>query len=309
MFPTKENVAKGRLNLSKKAFEPYNISRLGNVLIENFVLEREINALKIMIYLAKVDVDIDIEKPLGFKKENSDLINFNICFHELCSYCNLDESTIRKNLKKIDSARLRIYKPEEEFARSIAIFTDIKIYGSKMQIEMKKEIFNELKKTLKDIKEKGFTQIKFVDRLMNLKSFNAFRMFILLNRIRDFKYQNKTLSLEELNGYFGLNYKTFKSLNQKVLKPLEEEFQNIIPFSYEPVYGINPGKGRKPLVGYKINYKAPDKIVAGENLIEDNLVESGEDIVNMIDELVELNQNKSPLQNAIANQRVNNENN
>ena len=295
MFPTKENVQKHKIesNLKKKKEIDKiknkgvdNFAKLGNLLIENFIKNKNIDTLKLIIYLAKLNTEFNnvVEK----MEDDNEIVNFEVPISEVSLFFNIKEKTLRNKLLKIQETKVSFYDKKEDGIFDGYIFPAIITKRDTLKIKMFKVIFKELKKDLQDIKEKGYTNIKFLDNLNKLKHFNAYRMYIFLNRIRDFKHKNTMLGLEDFNGYFDVNYKSLNEVKKNILKPLEYELKDSIPFSYEDVFDESvTGPGRKPLIGYKIIYKSPQLINDDfeEIPIEINSKSAADVISNTLDEI------------------------
>lgn len=274
MLPTKENIQKHKEevsnNIKNQSFD--NFANLGNLLIENFIKNKNLDTLKLIIYLAKLNTEFNnvIEK----MEDSNEIVNFEVPIEELCLFFNINRESFRKKLYKIRKTEVSFYCKEENGIFDGYVFPAMIIKKEVVKIKMFKIIFKELKKNLQDSKQKGYTNIKFLDRLNKLNKFNAYRMFIFLNRIRDYKYQNKTLNLDEFNGYFDVNYKNLKDIKKNILKPLEEDLKGLIPFSYEDVFDNTSSTGRKPLIAYKIIYKSIPSPKPKENIEETNISNS-----------------------------------
>jgi len=253
MFPTDGKKYKEKQVKKSLKQNIDNFANVGNLLIENFIKQKNIDALKLIIYLAKLNTEFN--NVIEIMEDENEIVTFEVPIDEICLFYKIEKSSFRGKIKKIRSTDFNYYDKIDEEEVFTTIFPEIRIKKDIVKIKMFKTLFKELKKNLQNIKEQGYTQIKFLDRLMKLKKFNAYRMFIFLNRIRDFKYQNKTFCLEEFNGYFEVNYKELKEIRKNILKPLEEDLKGTIPFSYEEVFDESTKIGRKPIVGYKIYYK------------------------------------------------------
>jgi plasmid replication initiation protein len=90
-----------------------------------------------------------------------------------------------------------------------------------------------------------------IKELMKLRKPHSVRMLALLNRISTYKTDDweipkrKRMTLEELNAFFGTNYKTWNKIEEKIIKPVKEELDahSKQSFIYEANYEAL-GRGR-----------------------------------------------------------------
>jgi plasmid replication initiation protein len=111
--------------------------------------------------------------------------------------------------------------------------------------------------------EERFTIID-VKNVMELESKYSIRMTMILEQVFGFKgspenwdvKQQKTFSLDELNGMFDTNYKRFADFERKILEPTKVEMddKSEISFSYTINKGYNSplDRGRPKALGVTI---------------------------------------------------------
>lgn len=83
---------------------------------------------------------------------------------------------------------------------------------------------------------------------MNIKNKHSLRLLALLCRMSEYSPdipKRKRMTLDELNLFFGVNYKKWNMLEKMILKPIKEELDNNskLSFIYEANYEIL-GRGR-----------------------------------------------------------------
>ena len=115
-------------------------------------------------------------------------------------------------------------------------------YTSKtIEIDMYKKILDLILEV-----EERFTTID-VKNVMELESIYSIRMVMILEQIFGFKgspenwdvKQQKTFSLDELNGMFGTSYKRYADFERNVLEPTRAEMDDKSEISFS--YTINKG--------------------------------------------------------------------
>jgi len=112
------------------------------------------------------------------------------------------------------------------------------------------DLYVRVAKMIIDVK-KNYTPMN-IKELMKLKKPHSVRMLALLNRIDTYKDKDnnsipkrKKMTLDELNAFFGVNYKKWNMLEKTILKPVKEELDvhTTKSFIYEANYEVL-GRGR-----------------------------------------------------------------
>ena len=239
-FNLQKGNAMATLSRKTKRKKPSNIVKVKNDLVEAFVKQNNLTALKILFYLA-YDKTID----------TSYLTRIKINTKQLCDYCNITVDTLKKSIRRMQKTSIS-WKDEraENFVSVIprANFT----YGGTLEIEMYQEVLA----MIRDVKSK-YTSVN-AEQLMMLKSKHSARMILLLEMIKGFDPEIpklKRYDLDELNALFGTNYKRMGQFEQEVLKKAKEDLDANAKISFE--YDINYDKeadtvGRAKAVGATI---------------------------------------------------------
>lgn len=237
--------------LSRKKEKPTvnNLVKIKNQLIEAFVKKSNLTALKILFYLAK-DCSIVPEA-------ESTKITLNT--KQLCEYCNIDEKTLKRNVKQMTETSVSF---TDEFGESfMSVIPKAKFnYSGKLEIL----IFREVLGMVVEVKNK-FTTID-AKQIMKLSSKHSVRMLMLLEMISNFHRvedgvrielpKRKTYELEELNLLFGTSYPRLGEFEREILKKVKEELDNNskLSFLYEIEYDKKPeSKGRPKAVRVTID--------------------------------------------------------
>lgn len=237
--------------LSRKKEKPVtnNLVKIKNSLIEAFVKKSNLTALKILFYLAK---DCSIAPDAESTK-----ITLNT--KQLCDYCNIDEKTLKRNVRQMTETSISI---TDEFSESfMSVIPKAKFgYSGKLELLM----FREVLEMVVEVKNK-YTTID-AKQIMKLGSKHSVRMLMLLEMIANFNRmedsviielpKRKYYELEELNLLFGTNYKRLGQFEKEVLEKVKEELDNAskLSFIYEIEYDKKPeAKGRPKAVGVTID--------------------------------------------------------
>ena len=219
-----------------------NIVKIKNDLVESFVKQNNLTALKILFYIA-----YDCEKvPAG------DIIKIKMNTKDICEYCKVDIKTITRNLEQMQ--KTSISWTDEKSKSFVSVLPKCHIeFGGNIEITMFKEVIQ----MIVDVKSK-YTSIN-AEQLMRLKSKHSARMILLLEMMNGFDEhipKLKRYDLEELNLLFGTNYKRLGQFEQEVLKKAKRDLDDNSKLSF--VYDVNYNKeshtvGRAKAVGVTIH--------------------------------------------------------
>jgi len=206
-----------------------NIVKIKNDLVESFVKQNNLTALKMLFYIA-----YDCEKiPTG------DIIKIKMNTKSICKYCKVDVKTITRNLEQMQ--KTSISWSDEKSKSFVSVLPKCHIeYGGNIEITMFKEVIQ----MIVDVRSKlGNFSLINVEQLMLLKSKHSVRMMLLLEMINGFDEhipKLKRYELDELNLLFGTNYKRLGEFDRKILKPAKEDLDKNSKLSF--VYDINYDK-------------------------------------------------------------------
>jgi len=219
-----------------------NIVKIKNDLVESFVKQNNLTALKILFYIA-----YDCEKvPAG------DIIKIKMNIKDICEYCKVDIKTITRNLEQMQ--KTSISWTDEKSKSFVSVLPKCHIeFGGNIEITMFKEVIQ----MIVDVKSK-YTSVN-AEQLMRLKSKHSARMILLLEMMNGFDEHIPKLKryvLDELNLLFGTKYKRLGEFDRKILKPVKEDLDENAKLSF--VYDVNYDKeahtvGRAKAVGVTIH--------------------------------------------------------
>jgi len=198
-----------------------NNTSVSNSLVDSFITKNNAIALKILFYISKGELD-----PI-----ETELIHFKIDSKKLCEYCNIDIKTLRRNLKQMTETSITFIE-DKNYIEHISIIPKVKIlYGGFVEFTM----FNQVLKLIKE--EKNCFTVIDLTNFMKLNSKHSLKMIQILERINRFSEnvaKRKYYSLDELNGFFGTNYKKLYEVERRILKPTQEELNQVsnLTFTY-----------------------------------------------------------------------------
>ena len=232
MIPTPENIAK--LKKKKLADSKRNIHpKISNTFIESAVQKNNASAIKTIYYLATA---IEGLKDLKEQKPTK-LISIKFDTREMLKYTNMKLPEVKRNLKAMQQTSITFINEDERSEVGINLLPYYEFIYGKHTVEVK--LFVKIAQLIVDVK-RNYSQIN-TNALMKLKSKHTLKMFPLLTRISRYSEdvgKRKTMSLGELNMFFGTNYKKFNDIERKILKSVQEELNthSKLSFTYETNY-------------------------------------------------------------------------
>lgn len=214
-----------------------DLVQVSNSLVEGFVSKSNAVALKMLFYIAKQQ----------HEKTEWDVVQFSLSADDFAKYCNLDHKTIKRNITAMRNTSITFVERDNKgrvtVEEGIVIVPRSRYdYTAKtIEIDMYKKILDLILEV-----EERFTTID-VKNVMELESIYSIRMVMILEQIFGFKgspehwdvKQQKTFSLDELNGMFGTSYKRFADFERNVLEPTKAEMDDKSEISFS--YTINKG--------------------------------------------------------------------
>lgn len=226
-------------------------SKVSNSLVNSFIKNNNLVALKILFYLSSLDYKMD-------KKNEIQTIDIDV--FSLSSFCDIDYRTLKTNIRTMQKTVLTfITFTSEGVARAETDITLIPYcsYISSNSIQLK--LFTKVLDLVLDVTSR-FTIID-LNNLMLLRSKHSIVMFKMLEYIDGFSSQvakRKQYTLNELNGLFGTKYLRIKEFERKILLPVQEELNNhsSLTFIYSFKYDSTPKKGRPSISSVVIDLKS-----------------------------------------------------
>jgi len=165
----------------------------------------------------------------------------------LCDLLQINKNQLSTNLKKVTNVHFSFVDDKGNAGYTTPIHS-YKYENRNKDIYI--EISSEAKSLFTEL-EKGkysFNQANAAN-LMNLKHKHSIRMQLLLEQINNFDKnigKRKRYTLEQLNGYFGVKYKTYYEFERKIIKPVQEEINSSskLGFIYQLIDEAPNGSGR-----------------------------------------------------------------
>ncbi len=227
---------KQELEKEKPLYLPRTLD-LANSLFLAFIKKNNLVGLKLAILFSGARGQIEYDKDNRAK--------FNV--ETLCKLLQISNRQLSANMKKVLSVHFT-YKTDEG---NVGATTPIHSYEYKnrnkdiyIEVSSKaKALFTELSKD-----KYSFNQANAAN-LMSLQHKHSIRMQLLLEQINNFNddiAKRKRFTLEQLNGYFGVNYANYYEMERKIIKPVQAEINSTskLGFIYELTDDKPSGIGR-----------------------------------------------------------------
>ena len=250
LIPTKENIAK--VNAKKRNKKPKIHQKIANTFIENAIHKSNFSALKTIYYLSTILSEIDMsnmkdDKIVGIKIDKRAMLNFT----------ELTADTIIKTVKRMQETAITFIDETDETIEGMNLLPRYKFVPNKNIVEF--DLYVRIAKMIVDVK-KNYTNIN-IKNLMLLKNSHALRTLAMITRIsQDDEYipKRKTMTLDELNLFFGTKYKSWSSIEREIIKPVQEELDNssLLSFIYESNFE-RLGRGRPKFKDITIDIVKP----------------------------------------------------
>jgi plasmid replication initiation protein len=232
MIPTPENIAKmkkKKLADSKRNIHP----KISNTFIESAIQNNTASAIKTIYYLASHLEKLD---ELGEKSPNT-LLSMKFDTREMLKYTEMKLPEVKRNLKAMQQTSITFIDEEANTETGINLLPFYEFVYGKHTVEVK--LFVKIARLIIDVK-RNYSKIN-TKALMKLKSKHTLKFFPLLVRISQYSEnvgKRKTMTLGELNSFFGVNYKKLSQLELHILKPVKEELDahSKLSFIYETNY-------------------------------------------------------------------------
>lgn len=210
---------------------------LANSLFLAFIKKNNLVGLKLCILFSGARGQIKYDKDNRAK--------FDV--KTLCELLQISNRQLSASMRKVLDVHFTYKTDEGGAGATVPIHTyEYKNRNKDIYIEVSskaRKLFTELSKDTY-----SFNQAN-ANNLMSLKHKHSIRMQLLLEQINNFDKdiaKRKRYTLEQLNGYFGVNYRSYYELEQKILKPVQEEINNTskLGFIYELIDDKPSGTGR-----------------------------------------------------------------
>lgn len=224
---------------SRKLFLPKTLD-LANSLFLAFIQKNNLVGLKLAILFSGARGQITYDE--------NNRVKLNV--EELCNLLQIDKRQLSAHLKKVATVHFT-YVTDEGLRGGTTPFHSYEYINRNKDLII--EISNKARSLFTEL-EKGkysFNQASAAN-LMGLKHKHSLRMQLLLELINNFDEdiaKRKHFTLEQLNAYFGVNYRNYYDLETKILKPIKAEIDNNskLSFQYQLIDEKPNGTGRPPI--------------------------------------------------------------
>jgi len=226
MIPTPENIAKmkkKKLEESKRNIHP----KVSNTFIESAIQNNSASAIKTIYYLAS---HLEELKELK-EKSPTTLVSMKFDTRDMLKYTGMKLPEVKRNLKAMQQTSITFINEEENKETGINLLPYYEFVYGKHTVEVK--LFVKIAQLIIDVK-RNYSMID-TSQLMKMKSKHTLRLLPLLMRISQYSDdvgKRKTMTLGELNGFFGVNYKKLSQLELHILKPIKEELDTHSKLSF-----------------------------------------------------------------------------
>lgn len=245
MIPTKENISKWKEEKRREKKKPKVHQKIANTFIENAITDSNINALKTIYYLSAKLETVDMK---NMKDEK--IIGIRIDKREMLKYTDMSAPTLQKTAKEMQKTSITFLDEIEGIIEGMSLLPRYKFVPNKNIVEI--DLYVRIAKMIIDVK-RNYTMMN-IKELMKLKKSHSVRILALLNRLSTYKTNDdneweipkrKRMTLNELNAFFGVNYKTWNKIEEKIIIPVKEELDahSTRSFIYEANYEAL-GRGR-----------------------------------------------------------------
>lgn len=233
MLPSEYKKKKREANRKPKVHQ-----KIANTFIENAISKSNISALKTLYYLSTILTKVDMEN----MKDNK-IIGIRMDKREMLKFTELSIQTLVKTTKQMQQTSITFYD-DDGVIEGMSLLPRYHFVPNKNIVEI--DLYVRIARMIIDVKNK-YTPMNIKD-LMHVKSKHSLRLLALLARIKNYDDdvpKRKKMTLENLNEFFGTNYKTWSKIEEKIIIPAKNELDlnAKLSFIYESNYE-NLGRGR-----------------------------------------------------------------
>lgn len=219
--------------LAEQKIKP--IQKISNSFIDGAMLNTNLEALKIIYYLATILDKFDHSKELD---------TITIDLKQMLKYTEITAKDIRNNLRKMQETSISFINEKEQIEEYISLVPRIEFKWGKNIVEV--DMYSKIAKLVVD----AVGQYSFIEtrQLMRLRNKYSLKLLPILHKISQYDAhipKRVTYDLEDLNELFGTKYRRLAEIERKILLPTKEELdaESKLSFIYEVNFG-NFGVGR-----------------------------------------------------------------
>ncbi|MEA2018835.1 MAG: hypothetical protein U9N59_10345 [Campylobacterota bacterium] len=232
-----------------------NIIRIEKQLVNSFMNMTKSSSvpMKILFYFARKGYDPDYVFNESKKLQS---ITLEMSKKDIIKTCGITRQQLKDGIDKIKETQFLYYIHEEDADEWFSFIPHGKIErgDDKMQITMYLFIVN----MIKNVSENQIYVNIDSSNMMNLPNNpNTIKFVQKLEEIRGYKtpaLKQKTIYLEEFNGWFGTKYRSCYELKIGVLDKIKKDTDQFstLTFEYKPYFEQVAKRGRPKQLGFKI---------------------------------------------------------
>jgi len=218
---------KNKVKKLKKSNSNINMAVVKHELLESLVKYNSVTPMKIVFYIAKANIKL---KKQEYHKITIDTKN-------LCSYCNINLQTLKRNIKKMQRTSITFVSDElgDDGYRKIEEYISLIPYAKfDYNGNLVIDIHDKIAKLIMSV-NKPFAIID-AENMMKISNKHSIKMIQILERINNFSDdvpKRKHYNLEELNALFGVNYSSLKLFKQNIFDKVKKELDLVSIYSFE----------------------------------------------------------------------------
>lgn len=260
MIPTKANIEK--MNKKKRSKKPLVHQKISNDFISNAIQSNNLSALKTLYYLSTVLSKVDMKN----MKDNK-IVGIRISKRDMLKFTELSVDTLVKTTKQMQKTSITFFDVDEDGDKLIEGMSLLPRYvylPNKDIVEL--DLYVKIAKMIVDVKS-SYTNIN-IKSLMNIRNMHTLRLLALLNTISQYDDEyakRKHMTLDDLNMFFGTNYKSWSKIEEKIVKPVQLELNSNsnLSFIYESNFD-RLGRGRPKFRDVTIDLVKNTKKIGGK---------------------------------------------
>lgn len=235
-----------------------NIVRIEKQLVNSFMNMTKSSSvpMKILFYFARKGYDPDYVFSEHKKLQS---ITLELSKKDIIKTCGITGQQLKDGIAKIKETQFMYYIPEEDADEWFSFIPHGKIERGNDTIKITMYLF--IVNMIKNVSESQIYVNIDSSNMMNLPNNpNTIKFVQKLEEIRGHKppaLKQKTIYLEEFNGWFGTKYESCYDLKRFVLDKIQKDTDqySTLTFEYEPYYDQEAKRGRPKQLGFKIILK------------------------------------------------------
>lgn len=218
-----------RSELEERKRNPYK--KVSNDFINAAIKKNNIVCLKIIFYIATL-----LEEQDYMTVDERSLITLELNTKKLLEVTALRLQYIHKNLKSMQETSIKFLNEKKETLEGMSLLPYFNIEYGREYTTIK--IFRRIADMFIDVK-KCYTFIN-CDSLQKFKCKHSLKLLPLLKQMNGYSDDcapTKTMNIDELNEFFGTNYKTLKDIKTRILAVVKDELdrKSQLSFTYQNV--------------------------------------------------------------------------